>query len=132
MIIREAISDMLTCVGRIIFSLVFIVAGLQKLLLFTATVTYMNDMGFIFATPFTIAAIVIELGGGILILLGWYTRLACVFIFLFVLAVSFLVHHFWTLSGQAMEINLQSFLKNVAIMGGALYIFVFGPGGLFY
>ena len=66
---------------------------------------------------------IIELGGAALLVLGWQARWAALVIFLFVIPVTLVFHLFWADANQ-----LWFFWKNVAIMGGILYIMAYGPG----
>jgi putative oxidoreductase len=59
----------------------------------------------------------------VLLVLGWHARWAALVIFLYVIPVTLVFHPFWTDASQ-----LWNFWKNVAIMGGMLYIMAYGPG----
>ena len=49
-------------------------------------------------------------------------------IFLFIIPVTLIFHDFWTVEGQEMQNQLNHFMKNLAIMGGMLYVIVMGSG----
>jgi putative oxidoreductase len=74
-------------------------------------------------------SIVFELGGGIAILLGWRTRFGALLLFVFTLLVTFAIHHFWSYPSTAAQMQMIQFMKNLAILGGCLYIICFGAGG---
>ena len=59
----------------------------------------------------------IDLFGGILILVGYQTRLAAVVLIVFVILTMVMVHSFWTMEGPARAANQVNFYKNLAIIG---------------
>lgn len=73
-------------------------------------------------------ALVIEAGGVLCLLAGWQARAAAFVMFLYLAAVSVLLHNFWALHGAAAGGAQTQFLKNVGIMGGLLMIAAYGPG----
>jgi putative oxidoreductase len=73
-------------------------------------------------------AVIIELGAGLLLVVGWKARWAAFLLFLFVIPVSLVYHNFWTMEGAQAAMNKIQFLKNVSIMGGMLLVTAFGPG----
>lgn len=110
-------------IGRIGLSLLFIIAGWGKIVEFDETAEIMAGKGLPFVSPLLVLTIVIELGGGLMILLGWQARWAALAIFLFLIPVTIIFHPFWADPGQ-----FNSFFKNLAIMGGMAYIMAFGSG----
>ncbi|MFA6037257.1 MAG: DoxX family protein [Legionellales bacterium] len=115
--------------ARILFSEIFIFSGISKIMGFDATLAYMQSAGVNWhPIGLEIIAIILELGGGLLVLLGWHTRLGAAAVFLFTLLTTFLIHHFWSYSADAAQLQMIMFMKNLTIMGGALYIFAFGAG----
>ena len=114
--------------GRILLAYIFLLSGYGKITSFAGTAGYMAaKMGLaqdsMLINAMLAATILIELGGGLLILLGWQARWAATAIFLFLIPVTAVFHPVWA---DAAEFN--SFFKNLAIMGGLLYIAAFGPG----
>ena len=119
-------------IGRILLSNLFIVAGFKKLTGFAGTAGYMAatmpslDPSIIkLMLALTIA---IELGGGLMILVGWQARWAATGIVLWMIPVTYLFHHYWGLPPDQMQMQFIQFHKNLAIMGGMLYIVAYGPG----
>lgn len=111
--------------GRILLSVIFIIAGFKKILNFAGTAGYMAGKGLPMSEVLLVLTILIELGGGLLILVGWQARWAATAIFLFLVPVTVIFHPFWA---DGAEFN--SFFKNLAIMGGMLYIMAYGSGPL--
>jgi putative oxidoreductase len=122
-------SQMLA-VGRTLIALVFLVAGIRKLMAVAGTTAYFTKLGFPMPEVMAWVAIVIEIGGGALLILGWQTRRISWLLILFVVIATLMAHRFWEFDAAAYATQLNLFLKNLAIIGGLLYIIVFGPGAL--
>lgn len=80
------------------------------------------------APTLLVIATVVELLGGVLILLGIQVRFGALILALFLIPTTLLFHNFWDLEGKEMEIQMTMFLKNLAIFGGALAFLAFGKG----
>jgi putative oxidoreductase len=117
-------------IGRILLSVIFILAGLHKITGFESTAGYMASKGLPMVNVLLVLTIIIELGGGLLILVGYQARWAATAIFLFLIPVTLIFHPFWSFTGQEATQNFQSFFKNLAIMGGMVYLMVHGSGPL--
>lgn len=111
--------------GRVFLAIIFIIAGWNKLTGFAGTAGYMASKGLPMTEVLLVLTIVIELGGGLMILVGWQARWAALAIFLFLIPVTVIFHPFW-----ANPEEFHSFFKNLAIMGGMAYIVSYGPGPL--
>ena len=114
--------------GRILIAAIFLVAGARKVLTFAGTVGYMAKLGFPAPEAMAALAIVIELGGSILLIIGWRTRWVAWLLALFVLIAAFAAHRFWEFDATQYNNQLNHFLKNIAIIGGLLFVAAFGPG----
>jgi putative oxidoreductase len=114
--------------GRILLGLIFVIAGFGKITGFEGTVGYMQAYHVPAPQLLTIVAIIVELGGGILLILGWKARWAALALFLFVLIVTPIFHNFWAVPDDQKQMQMIMFLKNLAIMGGMLFVMAFGPG----
>jgi putative oxidoreductase len=75
-------------------------------------------------------AIVLELGGGLAILLGYRVQPVALLMFFYLLAVTLSFHHFWTYQGAARQGQMINFLKNFAILGGLVQLASQGAGAL--
>ena len=121
-------------IGRLLLANLFIIAGYKKIAGFTATLGYMAGKMPAFDPSLMkvllVLTILIELGGGLLILIGWQARWAAVIIFLFLIPVSYIFHAYWGLDADQMRMQFTQFQKNMAIMGGLLYIITYGSGPL--
>jgi putative oxidoreductase len=77
---------------------------------------------------FLALAAITELVAGAALLVGFKTRLAAAALFLYLIPVTLVFHDFWTLTGANRQMQMISFLKNLAVMGGLAEVFAFGPG----
>jgi putative oxidoreductase len=128
----SVLQSFVALVGRICVSLIFVVAGLQKVVAFDATMALMDKAGVPHAEWVLIVAIILELGGGILVFLGLYARFGAFLLFLFVIPVTYYFHSFWGMEPGTAAYVAQSHhaLKNLAIWGGTLYVMAYGPGSI--
>jgi putative oxidoreductase len=121
-------TDALALVGRILLGLIFVWSGFQKLTGFSGTVGYIASKGLPMAEVLAALSVAIELGGGILLAVGWKARWAATVMFLFTIPITLVFHNFWAMTGADAAMNEIHFLKNVSIMGGMLLAAAFGPG----
>ena len=115
-------------VGRSLIAALFLVAGIRKILTYAGTVGYMAKLGFPAPEVAAAIAILIEVGGGILLIVGWRTRWVALAIAVFVVIATFAAHRFWEFDAAQYNAQLNNFLKNFAIIGGLLMVAAFGPG----
>jgi putative oxidoreductase len=80
--------------------------------------------------PQVLAALTValELGGGILLVIGFKARWVALLFFLWLIPTTFIFHKFWGIDAAQAQAQMTNFLKNVSIMGGMLLLFAFGPG----
>jgi len=123
MVACKFIKDYGPVTGRILLSLIFILSGFNKINGWDGTLGFMASKGIPLTSVFLALTILIELGGGLMIALGLYARWAAFAIFLFLIPVTAIFHPFWADPEQ-----MNSFMKNIAIMGGMLYIMTYGSG----
>ncbi|HSS26385.1 MAG TPA: DoxX family protein [Usitatibacter sp.] len=116
-------------VGRILLAAIFLTSGLSKITGFDGTVGYIASKHLPLPQVGAIIATLCELGGGILLLVGFKARWAGLVLAIFTLAAGLLFHDYWNLTDAAqVAANKINFWKNVAISGGMLMVFAFGPG----
>jgi putative oxidoreductase len=117
-------------IARILLAQIFIVSGIGKIAAFAGTAAFMAGAGLPFTPVLLTLTIALELGGGILLVLGWQARWIAVAFFGFTFLAAVIFHPFWN-SDPASALNqLNNFMKNLAIMGGMLYVVAYGPGPL--
>ncbi len=106
--------------GRILIALLFIPAGWSKLMAFEQTAQWVGSVGVPLPEVAVVIAILCELIGGVMILVGYKTRLAACALAIFTIVITFIFHPV-TVPEQAM-----AFWKNLAIAGGLLYVATYG------
>jgi putative oxidoreductase len=116
--------------GRILLSLVFLIVGYRTLFSVAASTGYFGKLGFPMPEVMVWVAIAVELGGSILLILGWKTRWAAWLLALFSLIAAFAAHRFWEVDPAQHFNQMNHFLKNLAIVGGLLFVAATGPGAL--
>lgn len=126
----EAVKQYGPLVGRILLSLMFIISGWGKLTGFAGTAGYMASKGMPFPELLLVVAIIVELGCGLMLLVGWKTRFAALAIFLFIIPATLVFHNFWAVDAAQAQGQMIHFMKNLTIMGGMLYVMAFGAGPL--
>jgi putative oxidoreductase len=112
-------------VGRILIATLFVPAGFSKLTGFQGSVGYAESAGMPVPALAIAAAIAIELGGGLLLLVGYKARWVAAAMALFTVVAAVFFHN--DFADQMQQIN---FFKNMAIAGGLLQVVYFGAGPL--
>jgi putative oxidoreductase len=114
--------------GRILMSVLFLVSGFFKLGAYSQMVGYAASKGLPMAGVAVACAAVLELAGGLAILIGFQTKIAAWLLFLYLIPTTFYFHNFWAMQGMEQQDNMVHLLKNVAIMGGLVILAANGPG----
>ncbi len=126
---NQSIQNFAALGGRLLLAAIFVISGVNKLNNFSGTAEFMSSAGLPAAEILLVLTIGIEIAGGLMIVLGWYTRQLAVILFLFMIPVTAVFHNPWgavdPAQAQQQTIHL---LKNLAIMGGLLHLYAFGPG----
>lgn len=118
-------------IGRLLIAALFVPAGAMKIGNYAGTAEHMAQAGLPLVPLLLVLTIAIELGGGLMVLLGWRARAAALVMFLFLIPVTLVFHPFWGVADPAMHYQQQiNFMKNIAIMGGLMFVAAFGPGPL--
>ena len=112
-------------VGRILLSIMFIVAGFGKLTAIAGTAGWFGSLGLPLPTVTAIVVGLLELVGGLAILVGYQTRLAALVLAAFTIGATLLAH--MNLSDQMQQLL---FMKNLAITGGFLTLAASGAGAI--
>jgi putative oxidoreductase len=120
-------------VGRCMIAALFVLSGVNKLQNWDSTTLYMAEHGISMIQPLLALAIVVELGAGFGLIIGFRTRLMALILFVFTLAVSFQMHDFWTMGDtEIARTETALFAKNMAIAGGLLMLVGLGAGSWSY
>tara|TARA_B110000003_G_C16356526_1_gene420880 strand:- start:212 stop:604 length:393 start_codon:yes stop_codon:yes gene_type:complete len=109
--------------GRSLLGLYFIVPGLSKVFDPASTLALMRMKGVPFSVVLLSFTIVIQLLGGIFLILGKNLRLAAFMLFGLTILINIFIHNFWALSGDPSQGHeTQNFVKNLAIAAGLLVL----------
>jgi putative oxidoreductase len=116
-------NDATAFLGRLLLSVIFVLSGFQKLAEFSGTVAFMGSEGLPLPLLAAIVAILVECVGGILLIVGYQTRLTGTVLALWCIATALIAHRDFANPDQMVH-----FLKNVAMAGGFLQVAAFGAG----
>ena len=124
----SAAQDSLALVGRVLLALLFIPAGFGKLMGFAGTVGYIASAGLPLPQVGAVIAIIVEVGFGLMLLVGFKTRIAAIVLAVFTVAASIFFHNYWGMPADKAYVNQLMFFKNIAISGGLLAFAAIGAG----
>jgi putative oxidoreductase len=109
--------------GRILIGLLFVMAGFTKISGFEGTAGWMASMGLPMASFLLVLTIILEIGGGIALMIGYKTKTVAFLLTGFTILATLIFHSDFTVAGQDML-----FMKNIMIIGGLLHITGLGAG----
>lgn len=110
-------------IARVLLGLIFVLSGFNKITGFEGTLQYMASYGMPMSAVLLVGAIVVEMVGGLSVILGLWARAGAVALVLFLIPATLIFH---TDFGD--QTQLIMFLKNLSIMGGLLLVLVHGSG----
>ena len=116
-------TDAIAFIGRCLMAVMFLMSGFGKVVAPAATIAWIASTGLPLPTVGYAASVAIELGGGLLLILGWQTRILGALLSIFAIATALIFHR-----NVADQNQLFHFLKNIAIMGGLFQLIAFGAG----
>jgi putative oxidoreductase len=117
-------------IARITMGVLFIVPAVRQIMTYQGSVKYFASLGIPSPEAVVVIAVIIEIVAGAMLIVGWKTRWAAWALIVYVIIATAFAHRFWQFP-EAQQFNqLNHFLKNLAIIGGLLYIISFGPGRL--
>ena len=131
--------------GRVFMSLIFLLSALHKVFYWKTAQTALTNalqnwshfagatsyLGWLaelvapFAFLLIMLAVIMELAGALLLILGIRIRLGAFLLIVFLVPTTLVFHHFWWFTGLKQEIELVMFLKNSAILGGLFQILAY-------
>ena len=123
-----SLQNPLSLIGRILLALLFVPSGFSKIGGFAGTVGYIASKGVPLPELAAAAAVGVELGLGLLLLIGWQTRWAALGIAVFTVVITFIFHNFWSVPAEQVMAQQQNFFKNMAAVGGLLTVAAWGAG----
>lgn len=116
--------------ARVLMASLFLVFGVRTIRGFEASAASFARLGFPVPTATTVLSIAVQLGAGLLLVLGWKARPAAWVLVLYVIIATGAAHRFWDFDAGQHLAHLTNFYKNLAIMGGLMLLGVAGPGAL--
>src|SRR5712691_4919690 len=99
--------------GRFLIALIFLLSGFGKIGGFAQTAGYMAAKGLPMAEVLLVLSIIIEIGAALI---------------LWMIPVTLVFHNFWAAAAAQQQFEMAMFMKNIAMMGGLLYIMAYGSG----
>ena len=116
-------KNIIDLIGRILISALFLLNGIFKISNYEGTIGWMESFGI--PGMFIVPAIILEIAGPVLIVIGYKTKFAAGLLSLFCITTAFIFHNDFT-----DQMQFTSFLKNIALAGGFLILFVNGARGI--
>tara|TARA_B110001452_G_C15008534_1_gene352591 strand:+ start:62 stop:460 length:399 start_codon:yes stop_codon:yes gene_type:complete len=114
--------NLIDFLARILISAVFIFSGVNKYLNYDTTIQWMEGYGL--PGIFLIPAIIFEILLPILLIIGYKSKAAAFLLFLFCIVTAFIFHF-----DYSNQIQVISFLKNIGLAGGLLFLILNGTKG---
>jgi putative oxidoreductase len=114
--------------ARVLLSLPFLCSGTDKSSRWNAAQLEVAASGLPWPTLLHLVTVLVQLGGGLSLLLGIEARTGALVLSLFLIPVTVIYHSFWKRSGADVVLEADHFLSNLAIMGGLLVIIALGSG----
>jgi putative oxidoreductase len=124
----DGINDELILAARLLLTILFLIFGWRKLRDFSGTVSQMVQLGVPMPVLAAGAATFMELPVAFAVAIGAFTRVSAALMFFYTLATALIGHRYWTMTGTERVDNMDSFYKNLGIMGGFLLLYMSGPG----
>ena len=112
-------TNLLDLVGRIFISLIFLLSGINKIGNYEGTVGWMESIGM--PGILLIPAIILEIVAPILIMIGYKVKISAALLSVFCVATAIIFH-----SDLSDQMQFISFMKNIGLAGGFLFIVVNG------
>lgn len=126
----NSLKTPLLLAGRVLLALMFILAGWGKLTGIEGTAGYIASAGLPLPTVLAVATGLLELIGGIALVIGFQARWAALALGLFTLAASVLFHKFWAVPAEQAFVQQLMFMKNLSVAGGLFMVAALGAGAL--
>jgi putative oxidoreductase len=117
-------------VARILLAAMFVMSGLSKFAGLAGTAQYIASVGLPAPQLLAFGAAAVEVVAGVLLVVGWQARWAALALAGFTLVASVLFHNFWAMPADQAFMQQLMFMKNIAVIGGLLFVFAYGAGTL--
>ncbi len=120
---NAAMSSYSAAFGRLLIAVIFLLSGVGKIFDPAGTLGYIDSVGLPAPWAAYVVAIAVEVGGGLLLVLGYQTRVVAGALAVFTIVTALAFH-----SALSDQDQLIHFLKNLAIAGGLLQVVALGAG----
>jgi putative oxidoreductase len=127
-VMENGIGNEVILAARLLLAALFLIFGWRKLMDRPGTVARMVQDGAPLPELSTAVAIFMELPVAFAVAVGAFTRPSAALLALYTLATALIAHHYWTMPAASKVENMESFYKNLSIMGGFLLLYVTGAG----
>ena len=124
----NGINDELILAARLLLATLFLIFGWRKLKDFSGTVSQMAQLGVPVPVMAATIATFMELPVAFAVAVGAFTRPLALLMFLYTLGTALIGHRYWTVKGADYVDSMDSFYKNLSIMGGFLLLYITGAG----
>src|SRR5271170_2319914 len=124
----NGINDEVILAARLFLATLFLIFGWRKLRDFSGTVSQMVQLDVPMPVLAAGVATFMELPVAFAVAVGAFTHTSALLMFLYTLGTALTGHRYWTITGAAYVDSMDSFYKNLSIMGGFLLLYVTGPG----
>ena len=124
----SSLTDAGTLAGRLLIASLFLPAGIGKASQFAGTVGYISSVGLPLPSVAAALALTLEIVGGVALILGYRTRFFALAFAGFTLIASFFFHAYWAAPADQQFMQQLLFFKNVAVVGGLIFVAARGAG----
>jgi putative oxidoreductase len=125
---KDPLTNFVVVVGRILIALIFVRAGINKIGSIDATAAEMAKSGIPLSNILVFGAIMMELGGGLLLMVGLFSRWAALALFFYTLTLALIFHAYWAVPDAQARLQASFFFGHLSMMGGMLVVVAFGAG----
>ena len=122
-LVSDGFRTAIHVVGRVLFSMMFIMSGMNHLMKLNDTSAYAKSKGVPAPKALTVVSGLMIMVGGVLVLLGWHRFIGAGLIAIFLFLTAMIMHAFWKETDPAARMNeMAHFMKDLAMAGAALLI----------
>jgi putative oxidoreductase len=122
------INDELILAARLLLATLFLIFGWRKLRDYSGTVSQIVQLGGPMPKLAAAVAIFMELPVAFAVAVGAFARPSALLLVLYTLGTALIAHRYWTIKGEDKIDSMDSFYKNLSIIGGLLLLYITGAG----
>jgi putative oxidoreductase len=122
------INDELILAARLLLAALFLIFGWRKLRDYSGTVNQLVQLRAPMPALAAAVAVFMELPVAFAVAVGAFARISAVLLALYTLGTALIAHRYWALTGTEEVDSMDSFYKNLSIMGGLLLLYISGAG----